>query len=129
MELGFNLAWFVLALAFTAASLSLVPPARASRLHQLVALALVALILFPVISVTDDLLAAQSPAETDSCARKNHEAASAQSILSAPPAIPASIFIGLPFFQFRPARPNNFAVLAPAHPGLSSVQNRPPPAA
>ena len=40
---------------------------------QLVALLLLIVVLFPVISVTNDLMAAQNPAETDSVQRRNLE--------------------------------------------------------
>jgi len=43
---------------------------RTSRGAQVMALAMVVLLLLPVISLSDDLVAAQSPAETDSCLRR-----------------------------------------------------------
>jgi hypothetical protein len=46
------------------------PAAGATRRTQMVALAVLILILFPVISVTDDLQAIQNPAEVDSCLRR-----------------------------------------------------------
>jgi hypothetical protein len=99
------------------------------RRMQFVALAVLLLILFPVISVTDDLQAVQNPAETDSTVRKDHIAASPHSIMPAVAALPlpvlAELFSGLPRF----AAPGNLPVLAIFDPALVSIRNRPPPAA
>jgi len=70
MELLLNLAGVLVAVAMVCLWLRWAPRAGVDRRTQLVALALLILILFPVISVTDDLLAAQNPAETDSCVRR-----------------------------------------------------------
>lgn len=79
MELILNLFWVVLSLFLLALWHHLhASPADSPQRHpaaQLISLALVLLILFPVISVSDDLLAAQSPAETCSL-RKASDAAS-----------------------------------------------------
>ena len=54
------------------------------RRIQMVALAVVILILLPAISMTDDLVAAQNPAEIDCCAGRHHDhAASPHSIIPA----------------------------------------------
>jgi hypothetical protein len=65
MELTLNLSW-----AFVAAWMIFVwvrkaPRTAMDRGAQFVALAVVILMLLPVISVTDDLIAAQNPAEFD----------------------------------------------------------------
>jgi hypothetical protein len=95
---------------------------------QFVALAVLLLILFPVISVSDDLLAVQNPAETDSTARKDHIAANPHSIMPAVAALPlpvlADLFTGLPRF----AGTRSLPVPAIFDPALASIQNRPPPA-
>ena len=74
MELVLNFAWLALALTMVTFWLHHSAPARAGRGMQLVAIAALLLILFPVISVSDDLAAAQNPAETDATIRRIHQA-------------------------------------------------------
>jgi hypothetical protein len=131
MELALNLAWALLA-AVTIGLWTL--DARregASRRVQFFALALILLILLPVISVTDDLLAAQNPAETDAykvSLRRGHGAAGPHCIFP-PAALPAPVFAGVavawPGFAARISTPAR-AVDSPAR---ASIQSRPPPAA
>lgn len=98
------------------------------RSTQLVALALLILILFPVISVTDDLIAVQNPAETDSLQRRNLEVfALHTAILSA--AIPLEVFRTIPSVETwsgTAARRSDPPL--PVVPALASIENRPPPA-
>ena len=133
MELFLNLAWVVLAALMFCLWPQFAPRAfPGGRMKdwrlQFVALAVLLLILFPVISVTDDLQAIQNPAETDSTARKDHIAASPHSILPAVAALPlpvlAELFSGLPRF----AAPGDLPTPAISYPALASIQNRPPPA-
>jgi hypothetical protein len=129
MELILNLAWLALAAGILCLWLWLAPCVGASRQKQLVALAVLTVILFPVISITDDLLAAQNPAEADFNLRKDHEVSSAHSILPAVAALPQSCVaeFSFPFLWF--VAPGGPAIPAVDHPGLDAVQNRPPPAA
>lgn len=96
---------------------------------QFVALAVLLLILFPVISVTDDLQAMQNPAETGSCQRRDHGYASPHSASSPVSALPlpafAELFLGL---QRAPAS-RSFAAPVIDLSGRHPIQNRPPPAA
>jgi hypothetical protein len=101
---------------------------RASRKTQLVALALLILIIFPVISVTDDLLAVANPAETDVLSRRD---------LKLPgwlDAIPAVLPPGEGVLAQSAATHSRqiawleFQVSVPAGPTLAPVENRPPPA-
>src|ERR1035437_9217781 len=80
MELILNLAGLLVAAAMACLWLRWAPRKGFDRRTQLVALALLILILFPVISVTDDLLAAQNPAETDYLVRRDHLVSSARPI-------------------------------------------------
>jgi hypothetical protein len=134
MELFLNLAWVLLA----ALMMSLWPrfaprtgpDGRVKDLRmQFVALAVLLLILFPVISVTDDLQAIQNPAETDSGLRRDHVIASPHSIFPAIAALPLAIFAGLLSGLPRFTGTRNLRVPAIDHPALASIQNRPPPAA
>jgi len=89
MELVLNFAWVLLAAFMLSLWLQLAPCAHGDRRMQLVALAVLLLILFPVISVTDDLQAMQNPAETDCCQRRSHACAAPHSLFPAP-ATPAT---------------------------------------
>ena len=84
MELTLNLGWALVAVWILCAWVRTAPRRATDRRVQMVALAVVILILLPAISMTDDLLAAQNPAEIDCCARRNHDhGASPHSILPA----------------------------------------------
>jgi hypothetical protein len=79
MEIILNIAWAVcsLGLVLLWARCARSGPGsgpgadRASRRTQVLALAMVVLLLLPVISLSDDLMAMQGPAETDTCLRKS----------------------------------------------------------
>lgn len=73
MELALNSAWAILAILGLIACLRTnSAEGRQSQSSRLVALAMIVLILFPVISVTDDIWAVRNPAEPDSCLRRDH---------------------------------------------------------
>lgn len=128
MELLLNLVWLALAVAVFCLWPRVVPPAAVSRCGQFVALTILTLVLFPVISITDDLLAAQNPAEIDCCLRKVHEVSGAHSIIPAVFALPQPAFAEVSFGFHRLAAPRGPATPTVEHPGLAAVQNRPPPA-
>lgn len=91
------------------------------------ALALLILVLFPVISVTDDLMAAANPAETEMLSRRNLQFSA--SIV----AIPAILRPGDSVLTETDAprlgliASLEFQVSVPAAPALAPVENRPPP--
>ncbi|MGB6401956.1 MAG: hypothetical protein WBF26_03845 [Candidatus Sulfotelmatobacter sp.] len=129
MELILNLTWAGLAALMVLLWLRFGPRAGVSRRTQLVALALLLVVLFPVISVSDDLQALYNPAEVDSSVRRDHVFASAHSIL--PPIlaliqpVAAELSMGAPRFAVLRDIP-----LPAAHrPCLAAIDNRPPPAA
>ena len=72
MELVLNLAWAFLASIMVGLWLRLAVRTGVNLRMQFVALAVLLLILFPVISVTDDLQVAQNPAEADCLVRRDH---------------------------------------------------------
>jgi hypothetical protein len=72
MELALNLGWMVLATSMCGLWMYYAPTQGPSRRTQLISLVLVIAILFPVISVTDDIMMAQNPAVTDCCRRRDH---------------------------------------------------------
>ena len=127
MELILNLAWALSAVAILCIWLRCARPAGASRGTQVVALAVLILILFPVISVTDDLQAAQNPAEADCLVRRNHGCATLHTMLP-PIAVPAlPVVAGPNFGGLRLTILGSLEAAAFDHPALNPIQNRPPP--
>jgi hypothetical protein len=129
MELVLNLAWVLVAAFMFCVWVQRAPRAGGDRRMQLVALAVLLLILFPVISVTDDLQAVQNPAETDCCQRRSHACSAPHCIFSAPSSLPLPAFAGLSFAALRVAVPTGRPALLPDDPALHPIQSRPPPAA
>lgn len=129
MELILNLAGALVALVIVCLWLRWAPCAREDRKTQLVALGLLILILFPVISVTDDLLAAQNLAETDSLVRRDHVVSHQQHASPLSAEILEPPVTDLPFGFLRSAAPGTLPVLPANPPALAPVENRPPPAA
>ena len=70
MEIILNIAWAVCSLGLVWFWLRSSTCERVPRRTQVLALMMVVLLLLPVISLSDDLLAAQGPVETDSCLRR-----------------------------------------------------------
>ena len=129
MELILNLAWALSAVAMLCIWLRYARLAGASRRTQMVALAVLILILFPVISVTDDLQAMQNPAETDSCLRRVHAVSSPHSIFPAVGALPPPVIAELSFGVLQVATPCSLPAPAINYPALQPIENRPPPLA
>jgi hypothetical protein len=130
MELTLNLGWLAVALWMAFAWLRVAPRAGRERRAQFVALAVVILILLPAISMTDDLIAAQNPAEVDCCSvRRDHDGTHAHPNLPAPAALPLMAMAGFTesFSQLR--APSEAAAPRVQAPSLGPIQNRPPPAA
>jgi hypothetical protein len=129
MESILNFAWATLAAGMLILWLRHVRSNPASRGTQFAALAMLILILFPVISVTDDLLASQNPAETESYLRRDHATVSPHSIVPVLAALPPSVFsrifsgfLGLVAYSLHPTPVVD-------NPAMAAIQNRPPPAA
>jgi hypothetical protein len=129
MELFLNLAGAFVAAAIICLWLRWRPRAGGDRRTQVVALALLILILFPVISVTDDLLAAQNPAETDSTARRDHADFALQQASALTASLPEPQAADLPFGFLRYAAPGTIPLLPVNPPALDPIENRPPPVA
>ncbi len=129
MELALNLAWMVLATLMCWLWMRCAPREGTDRRIHFVAVVLIIAILFPVISITDDIAWAQNPAETDSCQRRQHLVARAHSTLHpVVPTFPPSLAEPCSDLSAIALLGN---LLAPAVnvPALESIQNRPPPAA
>jgi hypothetical protein len=86
-------------------------------------------ILFPVISVTDDLGASLNPAELDCCARRHHAVSSSHSVFPVAAMLPPPAFAEFSFGILRFAAPDNRPAPLVKIPALASIQNRPPPVA
>lgn len=129
MELTLNLAWGLLALWMFCAWLRVAPTAVRDRRAQFVALAVVILILLPAISMTDDLVAAQNPAEADCCVRRDYDCFHAHAGILMASASPVPAFNGLTFRVVHLLAPVLLAAPLAQTPALASIQNRPPPSA
>jgi hypothetical protein len=70
MELILNLAWALVSIGLVTFWLRGMRSNPAPRVAQALALSVVVLLLLPVISLSDDLVAAQTSAETDTCLRR-----------------------------------------------------------
>jgi len=131
MELSLNITWIVLAALMFWLWMRRAVYEGTKRM-QLVALTVVVLILFPVISVTDDLQMAQNPAEADTyylCTRRDYIAVSPHSIFPAAATLPTPVFAEISIGLLRFATPCNRPIPLVESPSLASIQNRPPPAA
>lgn len=129
MELFLNLVWAGLAVALVASWLRRPAHELAPRRLQWMSLLVVVLLLLPVISMSDDLIAAQGPAEVDTCLRRAQDAHSG-------PAIHAGTSFALPQTiacdsdRWQPVSTLAMQASAPAaNPGhLLFYFSRPPPA-
>ena|ERR1700686_4674216 len=129
MEIVLNLIWVLLAVAIVRLWISYARQKGASPRTQLAALAILIAILFPVISVTDDLLTIQNPAELECCARRNHAVSCPHSIFRAVAALPPPAFATPSFGFLRFVALSSSPVSTVDNPALAPIQNRPPPAA
>ena len=129
MEFVLNCVWLLLAAAMIAVWLRSAPDTGAGRRTQFVSLLALILILLPAISMTDDLLAAQNPAEVDCCLRRDHDHANPHSIFHAVAAPPLPAFRGSPLQLICLLTAGSLADPFVTSPALAGIQNRPPPAA
>ena len=129
MELTLNLAWVLLAVCMFCLWLRFAPHTVTDRRMQVVALAVLILVLLPVISMTDDLLAAQNPAEVVTCVRRDHDDSSPHYVVPVAAAPLLVLFSGLALSVSAFRLPDELPARSSRPPALSSIQNRPPPAA
>ena len=129
MELLLNLAWVAVAAVLVCLWLRGDAWHNPDRRRQLIAIAVLIAILFPVISVSDDLLAVQNPAETDNYLRRDHLVPSHTPVLPLLAMIAPAIFAGLGFSFLRFVAPSLLPTLRPDRPELNGIDNRPPPVA
>lgn len=131
MEIALNLIWLLLAAIIVRLWFRHAPKDGVSRMTQIAALAMLILILFPVISVSDDLIAARNFAEDDIFVhlRRNSTVVTPHSIVPATFAVPASAPVGLSFVLLGLIALGFLQVRASSNPALISIENRPPPSA
>jgi hypothetical protein len=129
METILNLTWVILAFVLVRLWLLYAPQDGASRRVQIVALAMLTVILFPVISVTDDLWSIQYPAETDTSLRRGVLASNPHSVFPAAAALPLLAVADPAVACRRLETPLQSPLVAIDKPGLDPIENRPPPAA
>ncbi|MGB8029162.1 MAG: hypothetical protein WCF30_05790 [Terracidiphilus sp.] len=129
MELALNLEWMALAIAMCWLWVHHARREGRGRPAQFVSLALVLVIMFVVITMYDDMAMAQNPAETRCFQREDdlgsHTHAALHPVAASTPTLAAE----LPFNTVRFAVPGSLHFPTVKVPVLSSIQNRPPPAA
>ena len=129
MELFLNSTWAVMAMVIVFLWLLFEGRAKTETRLSFIALVMLIAVLFPVISVSDDLWSLHNPAETDTYQRRDHLGSCPHSIFpvisALPEAAPPELTLGFHGFV---------ALLSVTqrtveNPALASIQNRPPPSA
>jgi hypothetical protein len=128
MELVLNLGWTALATAMCWLWVHHARREGRGLSAQVVSLALVLFIMFAVITMYDDMAMAQNPAETPCFQREDDLGAHTHALLHPVPSTP-TFAAELPFNTIHFAVPGRLLVPNVKVPALSSIQNRPPPAA
>lgn len=129
MEFLLNLAWTLLAFASFCLWMRHEGRKGADRRLAIIALGLLLVILFPVISVSDDLWSIQNPAEADSGVRRDQIAPIQHSILPSLVALPASLASTMETPSRRFRKIPKIRLSPCATPALHPIENRPPPVA
>ena len=129
MELALNLGWMAMATAMCWLWVRHARREGPGRSAQFVSLALVLFIMFGVITMYDDMAMAQNPAETRCFQREDDLGAHAHAPLHPVVASTPTLAAELPFDTFRFTVPGSLLVPTVKVHALSSIQNRPPPAA
>ena len=129
MELILNLAWLLVAGALVHLWLEGGGRNNTHWRAQLIAIFVLIAILFPVISMSDDLLAVQNTGEADNYLRRDHLVAPDGNPVQPALAIIAAVtFAGfsLAFVRYAAASPRTSKL--PQYPDVTNIYNRPPPA-
>lgn len=129
MELFLNSLWAAFAIVCLAQWHRGAHREKRERHTTFVALVMLVVILFPVISVSDDLWAIQNPAEADSFVRRDSHAPLPQSVHHPVAGLPEVATAGQ---WFGPGRSQAIVIPLESNadwPLCDSLQNRPPPQA
>jgi hypothetical protein len=129
MEVVLNLGWMAMATAMCWLWTQRARREGSRRSTQMVSLALVLATMFIVITMYDDMAMAQNPAETRCFQREDDLGAHAHTPHYPTVALSPTLAAEPSFNTFRSAVVGNFIVPTVERPFLSSIQNRPPPAA
>jgi hypothetical protein len=127
MELLFNFVWALVTTASVCFWLKLGRRTPKAEHSSLVGLAMLAVILFPVISVSDDLWALQNPVESDTCLRRDHRDGAFTSHFSIAAAVTEPIGTGLIYGSRRREIPRLGKLNLADNHLLGFIENRPPP--
>jgi hypothetical protein len=129
MEFFLNVAWTCLALMSLGLWLRHEHRTGTQRRMPLIALVMLLVILFPVISVSDDLWSIQNPAETDTCQRRNQLSPDLHSLIPvlAATLVPSFAQVNLEVRYFSVSL--NLPADVSSVPALEGIDNRPPPSA
>ena len=129
MELFLNSAWAVMAMVIVFLWLRLERRTKAETRFSFIALAMLIAVLFPVISVSDDLWSLQNPAEADTYQRRDHLGSSPHTIFPVISALPETAAAELSFGFLGFVAPLSHTKLCVENPALAPIQIRPPPSA
>jgi hypothetical protein len=129
MEIFLNLAWTSLAILSLGLWMRFERRTGRHRRMPLIALVMLLVILFPVISVSDDLWSIQNPAETDTCQRRHQIAPNPHSIIPVLAAPLAPLFARVTLDVQYFSAPIELSTDRYGIPALEGIDNRPPPAA
>lgn len=129
MEILLNLAWAALALLIVGLWLRIGDRTGANRRRQIVAIVVLIAILFPVISVSDDLMAVQKASEQDGSQRRVHLAPPGAHTILPFAAVVSVLVLDAGFGSVRFPSTRNLPLPSVEHPELASIENRPPPSA
>jgi hypothetical protein len=129
MELILNLAWILLAALALGQWMRFGAQGNCKPRVQCIALALLILILFPVVSVTDDLQAALNPAETDCFSRRDDGFLAPHPVVPVLADLPESAINGHAFGIARTSVAGGYITPLFERPALAPIESRPPPAA
>jgi hypothetical protein len=130
MEIVLNIAWALCSLGLIWFWTRNTESDSVPRRTQILALAMVVLLLLPVISLSDDLMAMQGPAESDSCLRRalhsdnTHPAAASTSF-----ALPEQLVTVLSLSGYSQEVLEEFSPASPVTSLTRSLDSRPPPQA
>lgn len=130
MEIILNLAWALCALGLILLWTRVGVSDAGSRRTQILALGMVVMLLLPVISLSDDLMAMQSPAETDTCLRRAlHTDEGHPSVIPHSMAMPAQFCTAPLIGGVSQEAVQTYRLAPPPTSLIRSLDSRPPPQA
>jgi len=128
MEIILNIAWALCSLGLISLWVRTSQSNTVSRRTQVLALAMVVLLLLPVISLSDDLMAMQGPAETDTCLRRALNPSDLHpSVAAACWALPAPMVTELSWSGSSQDALESYRWIARPNSFPRSLDSRPPP--